>query len=233
MSFMGFAGTLGAEWCDYLLADKIAIPPQTLRPWRGNVDVIDQTKDGNNDDDQDDWVYGENIIFTKDTFFCCDHRQSAPDSQEAQVSWPEEQRRRWRMRKELFPDLPDDTVILGNFNQLYKVRSAGFCISIRALLKLKRFRLNRPHSGHGSAFSHASQKLCYGSSGSPTWVRRISERLPCAGWAPRSHLGLYSRMLLQSTSIYPVPVSATCFLTLLNATLTRQLQTSFGPAHRC
>ena len=121
MSFMGFAGTLGAEWCDYLLADKIAVPPQTLRPWRGNVDLIDQTKDGNNDDKHDDWVYGENIIFTKDTFFCCDHRQSAPDSQEPRISWPEEQRRRWQMRKELFPDLSDDTVILGNFNQLYKV----------------------------------------------------------------------------------------------------------------
>ena len=121
MSFMGFAGTLGAEWCDYLLADKIAVPPQTLRPWRGNVDLIDQTKDGNNDDDHDDWVYGENIIFTKDTFFCCDHRQSAPDSQDPRLSWPEEQRRRWQMRKELFPDLPDDTVVLGNFNQLYKV----------------------------------------------------------------------------------------------------------------
>ncbi len=122
MSFMGFAGTLGAEWCDYLLADKIAVPPQTLRPWRGNVDLRDQTKDGNYDDDQEEWVYGENIIFTRDTFFCCDHRQSAPDSQEVQVDWPEEQRRRWRMRKELFPDLSDDTVILGNFNQLYKVR---------------------------------------------------------------------------------------------------------------
>ena len=122
MSFMGFAGTLGAEWCDYLLADKIAVPPQTLRPWRRNVDLIDQTKDGNNGgDDDDDWVYGENIVFTRDTFFCCDHRQSAPDSQEVQLSWPDEQQRRWRMRKELFPDLADDNIILGNFNQLYKV----------------------------------------------------------------------------------------------------------------
>ncbi len=121
MSFMGFAGTLGAEWCDYLLADTIAIPPETLRPWRGNAHLLDQTQDGNNDDEHDDWVYGENIIFTKDTFFCCDHKQSAPDAQEAQLSWPEEQRRRWTMRKELFPKLADDAIILGNFNQLYKV----------------------------------------------------------------------------------------------------------------
>ena len=122
MSFMGFAGTLGAEWCDYLLADQIAVPPQTLRPWRRNVDLLDQTQDCNNEgDQQDDWIYGENIIYTKDTFFCCDHRQSAPDAQDTQLSWPEEQERRWRMRKELFPELGDDTIILGNFNQLYKV----------------------------------------------------------------------------------------------------------------
>ena len=122
MSFMGFAGTLGAEWCDYLLADKIAIPPSTLRPNRRNVDPMDQLKDGNNEEEEAGWVYGENIIFTKDTFFCCDHRQSAPDAQEAQLGWPEEQKRRWRMRKDLFPQLADDQIVLGNFNQLYKVR---------------------------------------------------------------------------------------------------------------
>ncbi len=124
MSFMGFAGTLGAEWCDYLLADEIAVPPQTLRPWRGNIDLLDQTIDENNEDNPDDWVYGENLIFTKDTFFCCDHRQSAPDAQEVRLSWADEQVRRWKMRRELFPDLADDTIILGNFNQLYKVFSS-------------------------------------------------------------------------------------------------------------
>lgn len=121
MSFMGFAGTLGAEWCDYLLADEIAVPPQTLRPWRRNVDLLDQTMDENNEDDRGNWVYGENIIFTRDTFFCCDHRQSAPDSQGAQLDWPGEQARRWAMRRELFPKLADDVIILANFNQLYKV----------------------------------------------------------------------------------------------------------------
>lgn len=123
MSFMGFAGTLGAEWCDYLLADEIAVPPQTLRPYRGNLNLLDQTMDENNEDVPEDWVYGENLIFTRDTFFCCDHRQSAPDAQEVRLNWADEQVRRWRMRRELFPDLADDSVILGNFNQLYKVFS--------------------------------------------------------------------------------------------------------------
>lgn len=121
MSFMGFAGTLGAEWCDYLLADEMAIPPNTLRPWRRNVDLEDQIQDENNGGDNDEWVYGENIIFCRDTFFCCDHRQSAPDTQDKRLSWEEEQKRRWQMRKELFPHISDDTIIFGNFNQLYKV----------------------------------------------------------------------------------------------------------------
>jgi tetratricopeptide (TPR) repeat protein len=121
MSFMGFAGTLGAEWCDYILADVTAIPPSTLRPWRQNIDLEDQMCDGSTTDDGE-WVYSENIIYTRDTFFCCDHRQSAPDAKERQLGWDEEQTRRWRMRRELFPNLRNDTIIFGNFNQLYKVR---------------------------------------------------------------------------------------------------------------
>lgn len=121
MSFMGFAGTLGAEWCDYLLADETAIPRGTLRPWRRNVNLDDQIWADEQDGEQDDWVYSENIIYSRDTFFCCDHRQSAPDSQDERLSWEQEQARRWTMRKELFPGLSDDTVILANFNQLYKV----------------------------------------------------------------------------------------------------------------
>lgn len=119
MSFMGFAGTLGAEWCDYLLADATAIPPETLRPNRSNLSITDVFRD-DAEGDGEDWVYSENIIFCRDTFFCCDHRQSADEAERA-VTWEEEQSRRWKMRKEIFPDLPDDTIILGNFNQLYKV----------------------------------------------------------------------------------------------------------------
>lgn len=118
MSFMGFAGTLGAEWCDYILADKTAIPPDTLRPWRRNIDLEDQLRDQQSHEDED-WVYSENIIFCRDTFFCCDHAQS--ESRESQSSWEDEQAKRWKMRKELFPSLSDDAIILGNFNQLYKV----------------------------------------------------------------------------------------------------------------
>tara|TARA_R110002003_G_scaffold45_20_gene3670 strand:+ start:36806 stop:39796 length:2991 start_codon:yes stop_codon:yes gene_type:complete len=121
MAFMGFAGTLGAEWCDYLLADDTAVPPDTLRQWRRNIDLEDTLVDENSGGSDDNWIYGENVVFCRDTFFCCDHRQSAPDSQGRQPTWEEEQERRWAMRKEIFPDLPDTAIILGNFNQLYKV----------------------------------------------------------------------------------------------------------------
>ncbi|KAI9695075.1 MAG: hypothetical protein M1820_008937 [Bogoriella megaspora] len=136
MSFMGFAGTLGAEWCDYLLADDTAIPLDTLRPWRRNIDLSDQAKDDNSGGQHEDWVYGENIIFCRDTFFCCDHRQSSPDSKGRQLNWEEEQARRWTMRKELFPTLPDDTIILGNFNQLYKIEPTTFRTWLRILSRV-------------------------------------------------------------------------------------------------
>ncbi|SZF01593.1 unnamed protein product [Blumeria hordei] len=133
MSFMGFAGTLGAEWCDYLLADEIAIPPDTLRPWRRNLDFEDQILDEQYREDEN-WVYSENIIFCRDTFFCCDHAQS--QQQDKLISWDELQSKRWRMRKELFPNLSDDAVILGNFNQLYKIEPTTFRTWLRILDKV-------------------------------------------------------------------------------------------------
>ncbi|KAI9707394.1 MAG: hypothetical protein M1836_000355 [Candelina mexicana] len=137
MSFMGFAGTLGAEWCDYLLADDTAVPPETLRPFRQNVNLQDQASDDNNGD-QDGWVYCENIIFTKDTFFCCDHKQSAPGAQGEPLSWEDEQKTRWDMRKEIFPNLEDDAMIFANFNQLYKIEPSTFRAWLRILASLPR-----------------------------------------------------------------------------------------------
>jgi tetratricopeptide (TPR) repeat protein len=119
MSFMGFAGSLGAEWCDYLLADSTTVPPRTLRPWRRDIDLEDHACYENAENDRD-WVYSENIIVCRDTFFCCDHRQAEPNHGD---SWRQEERRRRKMRRKLFPNLPQNAIILANFNQLYKVRS--------------------------------------------------------------------------------------------------------------
>ncbi|KAF5019746.1 hypothetical protein F66182_8251 [Fusarium sp. NRRL 66182] len=134
MSFMGFAGTLGAEWCDYILADSTAIPPETLRPWRENNKITDifydETEGG-----EEGWMYSENIIFCRDTFFCCDHAQSC-DAGERLITWEQEQKRRWKMRKELFPTLTDDTIIMGNFNQLYKIEPTTFRTWLRILAQV-------------------------------------------------------------------------------------------------
>ncbi|CAG7566521.1 unnamed protein product [Fusarium equiseti] len=134
MSFMGFAGTLGAEWCDYILADSTAIPPETLRPWRGNSTVADILKD-ETEGEEEDWMYSENIIFCRDTFFCCDHAQSC-DEGERLITWEQEQQRRWKMRKELFPALADDIIIMGNFNQLYKIEPTTFRTWLRILAQV-------------------------------------------------------------------------------------------------
>ncbi|PLW31325.1 hypothetical protein PCASD_13663 [Puccinia coronata f. sp. avenae] len=38
-----------------------------------------------------------------------------------ELEWEIEESKRWKMRKEMFPDLDDQTVIFANFNQLYKI----------------------------------------------------------------------------------------------------------------
>ncbi|KAK8065705.1 tetratricopeptide [Apiospora hydei] len=139
MSFMGFAGSLGAEWCDYILADEIAIPPSTLRPTRDNLTLSSVFRD-EEVADQEGWVYSENVIFCRDTFFCCDHAQSS-EPEERSVTWAREQQRRWKMRKELFPNLPDDAIILGNFNQLYKIDPTTFRTWLRILSNVPKAHL--------------------------------------------------------------------------------------------
>ncbi|BCS19035.1 UDP-N-acetylglucosaminyltransferase [Aspergillus puulaauensis] len=136
MSFMGFAGTLGAEWCDYILADKLSIPPDTLSPGNRLTRIEDRSFEDDHGEEAENWVYGEKIVYTRDTFFCCDHRQSAPDATDSYIAWDHEQTRRWRMRKELFPHLSDDTIILGNFNQLYKIEPTTFRTWLRILARI-------------------------------------------------------------------------------------------------
>jgi predicted O-linked N-acetylglucosamine transferase (SPINDLY family) len=143
MSFMGFAGTLGAEWCDYVFADTISVPPDTLSPWRRNVDIEDKLRPDSCVEDVEDWVYSENVIFARDTFFCVDHKQSAPDVEKGlpnfkdrlgrEAAWEQEQADRWKLRKELFPSLSNTAVVLGNFNQLYKIDPATFDMYLQIL----------------------------------------------------------------------------------------------------
>jgi len=143
MSFMGFAGTLGAEWCDYVYADSISVSPATLSPYRYNIDIEDKLDPNSQAEDAEDWIYGENVIFPQSSFFCVDHKQSSPDAAAGpppmhnpvalDKAWTAEQTRRWKLRRELFPTLPDTAVVLGNFNQLYKIDPSTYRMYLRIL----------------------------------------------------------------------------------------------------
>jgi tetratricopeptide (TPR) repeat protein len=229
MAFMGFAGTLGAEWCDYLLADETAVPPSTLRPWRRNIDLEDALVDDNSGGTDEDWIYGENIVFCRDTFFCCDHRQSAPDSQGRQPTWEEEQSRRWAMRKEIFPDLPDSAIILANFNQLYKVRSATAYDQPSADFS----RSNRQPSAPGCVSSSDYRTPFCGSFVSQILERPILNRQHTCGLGQRLQIESYLLMLLKNTNISLELGSAIYFSIRLSATRTQLLPMCFGPARHC
>lgn len=166
MSFMGFAGTLGAEWCDYILADEISIPRDTLSPGRRDYRIEDRPFEDDCTEEVENWMYDERIVYTRATFFCCDHRQSAPDSDSPNIGWDREQERRWKMRKDLFPNIPDDAIILGNFNQLYKIEPTTFRTWLRilsdipnAILWLLRFPELGEHNLKECALKWANEEI--------------------------------------------------------------------------
>jgi protein O-GlcNAc transferase len=144
---MGFCGSLGAGWNDWLVADTIATPYEMISSevWRGRrarrLDdrLTDIAGSIDPEEDTDSWVYTEKVVFMPHTYFVNDHRQGfreppmyaatpngqtaipIPEPTDPEGQWRIEEIRRWKMRKELFPGLPDKTVIFANFNQLYKV----------------------------------------------------------------------------------------------------------------
>jgi len=163
VALMGFAGTLGGEWCDWLVSDLTATPPDTSgsEQWylrKRNDGLTDDFFDeGSLDPEEEndpapnvksDWVYTEKLIFMPHTYFVNDHRQgfrdpdevpahTIPDSEYKEESlWILEQDRRWKMRKELFPNLRDDVFIFANFNQLYKIDPVIFHVWLRILKRV-------------------------------------------------------------------------------------------------
>lgn len=135
-----FFEDLSRRWIDYLLGDDI-VCPQNLVCGEKLEGVEIKNDDANR-------VYTEGIIYMPHTYFVNDHRQgfretSDPDiealfesveyqikhlqpdetnlSRKQCINWRKEQVKRIKMRKEIFPNLKEDTVIFANFNQLYKV----------------------------------------------------------------------------------------------------------------
>lgn len=146
-SFMGFAGTLGGGWCDWIIADPVVCPPEMVscEVWRERrkLHQDDQGGDFEGDvdpeEDTEDFVYTEKFIYMPDSYFVNDHKQgfreeaiAAHQTSEAEL-WRAEEKKRWTMRREVFPHLPDDVVIFANFNQLYKLEPSTFRMWLRIL----------------------------------------------------------------------------------------------------
>lgn len=85
------------------------------------------------------------VIYLPHSYFVTDHKQAWRESdeprmvpktaQEAESLWALEEDKRWKMRKDMFPDIRDDTIIFANWNQLYKVGHFPFA-AVRATAEL-------------------------------------------------------------------------------------------------
>ncbi|KAJ9059566.1 hypothetical protein DSO57_1001106 [Entomophthora muscae] len=162
MAYMGFAGTLGGNWCDWFIADPVVCPPNMVasdqslmrEPGRDRMAEVDSL-DLDPEENSDSWVYTERLIYLPHSYFVNDHRQGFRDPEDAsftegripphplnrprellELDWVREESRRWRMRREIFPMLGDDTVIFANFNQLYKIDPAIFKVWLQILSRV-------------------------------------------------------------------------------------------------
>ncbi|KAJ1730831.1 hypothetical protein LPJ61_002818 [Coemansia biformis] len=197
VAFMGFAGTLGAGWCDYVVTDPIVCPPWTVRSevraerrrrrrrararqqpemlevgdgahkqemveraaymaisdtsddWRNGATStgglawdggeLNPEEDGVSTTEAGEWVYTERMIYMPHTYFVNDHRQGFREDEElrdassTEALWLAEQDARYRMRREVFPQLAEDVFIFANFNQLYKIDPTLFRLWLRIL----------------------------------------------------------------------------------------------------
>ncbi|SCZ91024.1 BZ3500_MvSof-1268-A1-R1_Chr1-3g02487 [Microbotryum saponariae] len=165
MSYMGFAGTLAAGWCDYFIVDPIVCPPGLVSGdyWRARaglkdaspeVQGVDTPTDFEGDPDPEamteDYVYTEKLLYLPHSYFVTDHKQAWREDETAGLTAGEphfvhsgmpnelyaiEEARRWQMRRELFPGIRDDTFIFANWNQLYKIDPFIFRIWLNILAK--------------------------------------------------------------------------------------------------
>lgn len=145
VALMGFAGPIGGVWCDYILGDKVAISPEERS------------------------VYKERIIYMPRSLFCCDHRQSCNDSNLVRSrqnkdfhTWEMEKQLRQDLRQKMFPQLPDNALLMANFNQLYKIDPTtwyDWLVVLEQLPHAYLWLLQFPKSGEDNLMKFA-QKWC-------------------------------------------------------------------------
>lgn len=145
MQFMGFAGGMASGWIDYVVVDETVCPPAVTSieaPLNRAPRIANLPGSRDPEDLSDDWMYTEKFIYMPHSYFVNDHKQGfrEPETRQSAINgelihphdltpeeaWQEEEERRWKARKELFPGLPDDYVIFATFNQLYKVEPTLF-----------------------------------------------------------------------------------------------------------
>ncbi|KAH9944382.1 TPR-like protein [Epithele typhae] len=139
MQLIGYAGTVGASWCDYIVCDPISCPQdlsaaerwRILQSERGDsplpIEPLDMGADLDPEDDSELWIYSEKFMYMPHTFMVTDHKQSfrgddglSPETRstiDADTLWLDEERRRACARREVFPDIPQDVIVFANFNQ--------------------------------------------------------------------------------------------------------------------
>ncbi|GAA5831870.1 hypothetical protein JCM11251_003916 [Rhodosporidiobolus azoricus] len=164
MSYMGFASTLSAGWCDYFIVDPIVCPPHLVsgnqwRYWAGHTTSVVDTKalgptdfegDLDPESSSEGYVYTEKLIYLPHSYFVTDHKQAWREDESVglkpgeapitstlppsnEVSWALEENKRLQMRRAMFPNIRDDTIILANWNQLYKIDPFIFRIWLNIL----------------------------------------------------------------------------------------------------
>ncbi|KAF5386146.1 hypothetical protein D9615_002508 [Tricholomella constricta] len=126
---MGFPGSLGAGWCDYLVGDVISCPKDMRRDSGSEDDdeVLDVGVEPDPEGPASDWIFTEKIIYmpvgggsskhstSLHTFMVTDHKQSF--NRGARMNFEEEEEERLLKRRTIFTDLTSDTFIFANFNQ--------------------------------------------------------------------------------------------------------------------
>ncbi|EIN13738.1 hypothetical protein PUNSTDRAFT_140213 [Punctularia strigosozonata HHB-11173 SS5] len=163
MSLMGFAGTLGAGWCDYLVCDQTTCPRylSASEQWRKYIqrslaeDTAEDKELGIDFDATPDpealtesWMYTEKLLYMPHTYLVTDHKQShrddeglsveARETQDPDYLWRKEILRRTKLRSQIFPDIESDFVIFANFSQLYKICPATFSMWLKILERVPR-----------------------------------------------------------------------------------------------
>ncbi|KAH7345131.1 glycosyl transferase family 41-domain-containing protein [Rhizoctonia solani] len=152
ISLMGFAGTMASGWSDYILADLQACSPlgSAMERWRmrrgkgetsrmqDHFETLWLEHDFDIEPDpestSEDWMFVEPLTNSCHTCFVTDHKQSfREDDKENELAlqgrnqtndliWRFEEIRRHRLRRSIFPDIPDDWIIYANFNQVCSVQ---------------------------------------------------------------------------------------------------------------